>query len=196
MTAMTGVNRADRYAALSRLAANYPDLTPEERRGAAINYLFEVAELLTLEADGETIIAPLLDVIPFIADPEASPLFQERRSTFSAPSDAVLARACATIDVLMSAGHTAESAAQIVARQMVNARTSLPAEGGDARGWKRLLIWRERMLALKKPAAGWATYNDFVKSFEQIDRPALLRRAMDGRLWDIRRRVAEADAVS
>ncbi len=188
MTAMTGASRADRYENLSKLAKDYRSLRPHERRDAALHYLFEIAELLTLEADADDIVAPLLDVIPFIADPAASPLFQDRRNLSSAPSEAVLARAAATIDVLMSMGHTSESAGQIVARQLVNARAGLPSEGGDVRGWKRLLIWRERLQALKKPAAGWKVYSEFTRSVEAMARPEVVRRAQDGTLWDIRRR--------
>lgn len=194
MTAMTGATRADRYATLRRLAERYRTLQPHERRDAALDYMFEVAELLTLEADGDDIIAPLLDVIPFIADPAASPLFQDRRAVASAPSEAVLARAAATVDVLMSMGHTAEGAGQIVARQIVNARAGLPNEGGDVRGWRRLLIWRERLLALKKPAAGWQVYCEFGKTIEAMPRPEAVRRAQDGTLWDIRRRCDDAPA--
>ena len=193
MTAMTGASRADRYDSLRRLAQGYGTLQPHERRDAALHYLFEIAELLTLEAGNDEIVAPLLDVIPFIADPAASPLFQDRRSVSSAPSAAVLARAAGTIDALTTMGHTAESAGQLVARQLVNGRAGLPAEGGDVRGWKRLLIWRERLLALKKPAAGWKVYCEFTKALEAMPRPELVRRAQDGTLWDIRRR-SEADA--
>jgi hypothetical protein len=194
MTAMTGASRADRYENLSKLAADYRSLLPHERREAALHYLFEVAELLTLEADGDDIIAPLLDVIPFIADPAASPLFQDRRSVASAPSAAVLARAAVTIDVLMSMGHTAEGAGQIVARQLVNARAGLPSEGGDVRGWKRLLLWRERLLSLKKPAATWKVYGEFSKAVETAPRADVVRRAQDGTLWDIRK-PAVSDSV-
>ena len=193
MTAMTGASRADRYESLSKLARDYGTLQPLERRDAALHYLFEVAELLTLEAGNDEIVAPLLDVIPFIADPAASPLFQDRRNVSSAPSAAVLARAACTIDALMTMGHTAESAGQLVARQLVNARASLPAEGGDARGWKRLLIWRERLQALKKPAAGWKEYCEFTKTLEAMPRPELVRRAQAGTLWGIRRR-SDAEA--
>ncbi|MFN3867872.1 MAG: hypothetical protein ACK4MF_02265 [Hyphomicrobiaceae bacterium] len=192
MTSTMESVRAARLNKLLALSAEYREATPTQRRGAVLAYLFEVAELLTVEAGDDQIIAPLLDVLPYIADPTESPLFQERRQVISAPSDSVLARAAATIDVLVTTGLLPDAAAQVVARQMVGARAGLPAEGGDARGWKRLALWRERLQALKKPAGAWRAYTEFTKSIESMDRPELLRRANDGSLWDIRRQRAEA----
>lgn len=183
--------RAERYAQISAQAASYTSLAPTERRDAALAYLFDVAELLSVEVGDDAIIAPMLDVIPLVADPLESPLFQDRRSGNLPPSESVLARASATIDILVTAGYLPDAAAQIVARQLVNARAGLPAEGGDARGWKRLALWRERLLSLKKPAGAWRTYCAFTASLDGIERPELLRRALDGRLWDIRRERAE-----
>lgn len=192
MTSTIDAVRAARLNRLMELAADYGAAPPEDRRAAVLAYLFEVAELLTVEAGDDQIIAPLLDVLPYIADPTQSPLFQDRRQEISAPSESVLARAAATIDVLVSTGLLPDAAAQVVARQMVGARAGLPAEGGDARGWKRLALWRERLQALKKPAGAWRTYVEFTRIIEAMERPEVLRRANDGSLWDIRKQRAEA----
>ncbi|MBL8565779.1 MAG: hypothetical protein JNM89_08690 [Hyphomicrobiaceae bacterium] len=183
--------RAQRYAALIEQAIGYRSLPPAERRDAALAYLFDLAELISVEAGEDAIIAPLLDVIPFIADPTESPLFQDRRAGTTPPSESVLARASSTIDVLIAAGHLPDTAAQIVARQLVNARAGLPVEGGDARGWKRLAIWRDRLTSLKKPAGAWRTYSEFTKSLDKLDRAEVVRRALDGSLWDIRKQKSE-----
>ena len=70
----------------------------------------------------------------------------ERRKPSSPASDGVLARASGVIDVLIQAGCTGEQAAQKVARQMVAKGVCLPKQGGDARGWKRLFDWRDRLI--------------------------------------------------
>ncbi|MGD9785968.1 MAG: hypothetical protein AB7E80_08615 [Hyphomicrobiaceae bacterium] len=173
---------------IADLAAAYESAPLEERRAAALDYLFEVAELLSIEHGDEAIIAPLLDIIPYVADPSDSPLFDDRRNERSPPSVAVLTRAAVAIDVWQSMGHTADSAAQAVARQMVNARASLPSDGGDVRGWKRLLIWRDRLLQLKRPAEAWTDYVALTREIERMPRAQVVRRAQDGTLWDIRAR--------
>lgn len=186
MPITTPANAGQRFLGLKEQAVHYKALPPTERRNAAIAYLFDLAEAITLEAGDDAIIAPLLDVIPFLADPAASPLFQDRRSLNSPPSTQVLARAAATIDVLLTAGQTNDAAAQIVARQLVNAGASLPAEGGDVRGWKRLGLWRERLVTLKKPADAWRAYSEATAEVAAMERREALRRAQDGSLWNYR----------
>ncbi|MCB1520542.1 MAG: hypothetical protein KDJ37_08195 [Hyphomicrobiaceae bacterium] len=182
----------DKLAQIAALASDYTSCLHDERREVALAYLFEVAELLTAQHGDDAIIAPLLDIIPYVSDPTTSPLFADRRSERSSPSEAVLARAAVAIDVWQSMGHTADGAAQAVARQLVNSRASLPTEGGDVRGWKRLLIWRDRLVSLKKPAHAWQDYVALTKEIEKMNRPEVVRRANDGSLWDIRKRAAEA----
>lgn len=186
---------AERLARIETLAADYVKLDPSARRDTAIAYLFEVAELLSMKVGGEAVIAPLLEIIPFVADPVRSPLFCDRRLQRSVPSDAVLARCAAAIDVLISMGRTTDIAAQTVARQMVHAHTSLPDYGGDVRGWKRLILWRERLISLKKPAEAWDVYQEMLHDIACMDRREVVRRALDGTLWDERARRAEQAAA-
>jgi len=181
----------ERLARIEQLARKFVELPPVERRDVALAYLFEVAELLTIETGSEAIISPMLEIIPFVADPAERPLFSNRRTERSAPSNAVLARASAAIDVLVSMGRTTDVAAQTVARQMVNARASLPETGGDVRGWKRLSLWRERLINLKKPSDAWVIYEDTLVEFARMHRAEVVRRALDGSLWDVRARAAE-----
>lgn len=177
-----------RYQRIARLAEVYAAAPVDKRQDVALAYLYELAETLALEHDSEAIVWPLLDIIPYLADSTESPFFKERRGLTSVPSDAVLGRAAFAIDVWQTMGHTAEQAAQAVARQMINARAGLPAEGGDVRGWKRLLIWRERLVALKRPPEGWKSYQAATHEAEAMDRTEVVRRAQDATLWDVRAR--------
>lgn len=72
-------------------------------------------------------------------DPEASPVF---------------AVAAAYIAALTTITSTDESvAAQLLARRMVSLGYELPKRGGDTRGWKRLLLWRDRLERQQFPVA-------------------------------------------
>ncbi|MGA7457550.1 MAG: hypothetical protein WBW51_09590, partial [Methyloceanibacter sp.] len=59
------------------------------------------------------------------------------------PSVALLARVSALIDLLIKAGSGEAEAAQIIMRRLVAAGIPALKQGGDARGWKRLLEWRD-----------------------------------------------------
>ena len=55
------------------------------------------------------------------------------------PSDLLLARGAAVIDLLIKAGADENEAAQTVMRRLMAAGVPPPKQGGDARGWRRLL---------------------------------------------------------
>lgn len=173
--------------AIQMLARAYMELPPTERREAALTYLFEVGEILTNAAGSDDIVAPLLDIIPFIANCNERLGFEERRQSSTEPSATLLARVSIAMDALIGNGHTAEQAAQILARQLVRAGANLPSEGGDPRAWRRLLIWRERLLALKRPAEAWAAYQDQKSALASEPRSAVLAAVNDGSLWNQRR---------
>ncbi len=46
------------------------------------------------------------------------------------------------IDLLVKAGYGEAVAAQLIIRKLLAAGVAPPRQGGDARGWKRLLLWR------------------------------------------------------
>lgn len=184
MTDFSSSSREEQLARIAAAAQAFAAARRDMRRQAAIAYMFEIAELLTLEANGEAIIQPLLEVIPVIANPAECGPFDERRSATSEPSIAVLARASATIDVHVSMGKSADEAAQIVARQLINARSGLPGEGEDARGWKRLLYWHDRLIADKQPAEAWPIYQETGRELERMPRRDVVRAASEGRLWN------------
>lgn len=179
-------NREEQLARIAAAAAGFTNARRDMRRQAAIAYMFEIAEFLTLESNSEAIIQPLLEVIPFVANPAESGLFDERRSATSEPSISVLARASATIDVHVSMGKTLEEAAQTVARQLINARSGLPSEGDDARGWKRLLTWHTRLTTQMQPPEAWSIYQELARELERLPRRDVVRLASEGRLWNDR----------
>lgn len=158
----------------------------KERREKAVTYLFELADLMSASAGEDTVIAPLLDIIPFVANPIESSLFGERRANGSPASDTVLARAAVAVDVFAMLGHPQEEAAQIVARQLINGRVRLPDEGDDPRGWKRLLLWRDRLVSQRAPEASYEVYVSILRELERLPKNQVRALAYEGRLWNTR----------
>jgi len=61
----------------------------------------------------------------------------------SKPIFAVAAAYITALTTIMSVDES--TAAQSLARKLVSLGYELPKKGGDARGWKRLVIWRDRL---------------------------------------------------
>jgi hypothetical protein len=101
-------------------------------------------------------------------DPEASPAY---------------AVAAAYIAALTTITSTDESlVAQLLARKMVSLGYELPKRGGDTRGWKRLLLWRDRLERHQFPAAMTDVYKralEFARQdLDQLNFNAALQHAM------------------
>lgn len=107
-------------------------------------------------------------------------------------SDEIMARASALIDLLIRGGETSANAAQSVARQLIASGVALPEVGGDVRGWKRLLDWREHLLYGSRYNHVKSEYQRFKEELETIPTDQRLRRAVGERLWDRRRENREA----
>jgi hypothetical protein len=104
------------------------------------------------------------------------------------PSDMFLARVAATIDLLVKGGYDEAEAAQLITRRMLAAGVPPPEKGGDARGWKRLLVWRENLSHGIGSRDAKEEYRDFTREIETIPAPERLQRVLDERLWDRRRK--------
>lgn len=181
--------RPDLEQKLSRIldiAASYAREDRAQRRTLAIDYLLELGELIGELSDSEKIVAPLLDLIPFVAEAEAQLPFEERRTSSAKPSDALLVRAVTSVEILEDCSYSPEAAAQYVTRQLVRAGAALPQEGGDPRGWKRLLIWRDRLLHLRQHHPAWRLYQEFKTEIALMTHEAVVSAAIDGRIWDLR----------
>jgi hypothetical protein len=93
-------------------------------------------------ADAETI-GELLGVLH---SPDAAKALADERD-----QRPIYAVSAAYIDVLAITSDES-AAAQTLARKLVALGYELPKQGGDTRGWKRLLLWRDHLARGLKPA--------------------------------------------
>ena len=93
-------------------------------------------------ADAETI----GDLIGFLNSPQAAKALADERD-----HRPIYAVGAAYIDVLALTSDEA-GAAQTLARKLVALGYELPKQGGDTRGWKRLLLWRDQLVRGHMPA--------------------------------------------
>jgi len=92
-------------------------------------------------ADAETI----GDLMGFLASREAAKALADERD-----HQPIYAVSAAFIDVLAITSDEAP-AAQTLARKLVALGYELPKQGGDTRGWKRLLLWRDQLVRGHQP---------------------------------------------
>ena len=104
------------------------------------------------------------------------------------PSESLLARASAVIDLLIKAGSDEAEAAQIFMRRLMTAGIPPPQKGGDARGWRRLLEWRTDLGNGLVSEEARQEYLNFAREIEAIPANERARRVLDERLWDRRRK--------
>lgn len=113
---------------------------PADQTRWRVDYLAALERVLRGAGLGEPEIAPLRDIGEAVARHGDTPDHDD--------DDAWVqhyAKACAEIGYLILTGTEESEAAQRVARNLVARGVPLPAKGGDARGWKRLLIYRDRI---------------------------------------------------
>jgi hypothetical protein len=104
------------------------------------------------------------------------------------PSDKLLARLAAVIDLLVNGGYDEAEAAQLVTLEILAAGIPLPQQGSDARGWKRLLAWRADLNhGIGSPEAR-AEYCDFTRDIESIPTNERRKRVLVEQLWNRRRK--------
>jgi hypothetical protein len=104
------------------------------------------------------------------------------------PSDVLLARASAVIDLLIKAGYDENQSAQMVMRLLMATGVPAPVRGGDARGWKRLLEHRADFVHGVGSADALAEYQDFTREIEAIPAQERVKRVLEDQLWDRRRK--------
>lgn len=124
------------------------------------------------------------------AAPEKPAVEAERRKR-RPPSDALLARVSAVIDLLVKAGYDENEAAQAIMRRLVAVGVSPPVHGGDSRGWKRLLFWRSHLLHGSASSEARDEYGDFSQQIDQIPAAKRVETVLDENLWDRRRKVRQ-----
>jgi hypothetical protein len=122
---------------------------------------------------------------PEAREQPADPHRDRRRG--ASPSVVVLARAAAVIDLLVKAGYDESEAAQTIMRRMVAAGVPPPLRGGDARGWRRLLEWRNGIMHGVGSEEAKLEYQAFSREIDSIPANERVKRVLDERLWDRRR---------
>jgi hypothetical protein len=104
------------------------------------------------------------------------------------PSELLLARGAAVIDLLIKGGADESEAAQMVMRRLMAVGVPPPKQGGDARGWKRLLEWRTALGHRLVSNEAQREYQEFNREIETIPAEQRVARVLDERLWDRRRK--------
>src|SRR6185312_1588227 len=104
------------------------------------------------------------------------------------PSDLLLARGAALIDLLIKGGADESEAAQMVMRRLMAAGVPPPKQGGDARGWRRLLEWQTALDHQLVSNEAQTEYQEFSREIETIPPEHRVSRVLDERLWDRRRK--------
>jgi hypothetical protein len=143
-----------------------------------------------LAADGvsQDDLKPLADLEASLGRVKAGGASERDRRRSSAPSPTFLGRMAAVIDLLVKAGHDESEAAQIVMRKLIAAGVPAPTRGGDARGWKRLLEARVDIVHGFGSEAAQQEYREFTREIEAIPANERVKRVVDERLWDRRRK--------
>ncbi len=93
-------------------------------------------------SDAETI----GELLTFFHSPEAAMALADERD-----HRPIYAVSAAYIDLLAITSDEA-AAAQTIARKLMALGCELPKQGGDTRGWKRLLLWRDQLARGQMPA--------------------------------------------
>ena len=111
---------------------------------------------------------------------------EQRRA--SPPSATLLARASVLIDLLVKAGQDEPEAAQTAMRQLLAVGVPPPAQGGDSRGWRRLLEFRNTLLQGGGHEDAQYEYRTFARELDAIAPAERVSRVLEERIWDRRRR--------
>lgn len=142
----------------------------------------------TLEESGNAADAAMLgELVAFLYSPQAAKALADERD-----HRPIYAVAAAYIDVL-SAVSDESAAAQTLARKLVALGYDLPKQGGDTRGWKRLLLWRDNLARGLMPADMRETYERALKFVRKHPNTLDVKAAFDHALAEA---AAPADAPS
>jgi len=128
----------------------------------------------TLEEGGNTADAATLgELVAFLHSPQAAKALADERD-----HRPIYAIAAAYIDVL-SAVSDESAAAQTLARRLIALGYELPKQGGDTRGWKRLLLWRDNLARGLLPADMRETYERALKFARKHPNTVDLKATLD-----------------
>jgi hypothetical protein len=185
----------DRLGAALRALRQTHDHDSEDKAALGAKCLAVVVSQLAQDGLAQEDLQPLIDLEACLRDRRKTGGRQTEgregaanRRRGAAPSEAVLARVAAVIDVLVKAGYEEGEAAQTLMRRMLAVGVAAPLKGGDARGWKRLLGWRAGVShGLGSPEARHE-YQAFTQELEAIPASERIKRVLDEQLWDRRQK--------
>jgi hypothetical protein len=128
----------------------------------------------TLEGAGNVADAATVgELVAFLHSPQAAKALADERD-----HRPIYAVAAAYIDVLAITSDES-AAAQTLARKLVALGYDLPKQGGDTRGWKRLLVWRDNLARGLMPADMRETYQHALKFARKDPSGVDLKAALD-----------------
>jgi hypothetical protein len=173
--------------ALRRAEAH--DAKGEDKIALGVKCLRAVVAQLTEEGIPQEDLQPLIDLEQVLHRLKARTQGEvANRRKGRPPSDSLLARASAVIDLLIKAGHDESEAAQMVMRRLMAVGVPPPEKGGDARGWRRLLEYRNELSRGFGSKEAQLEYQDFTREIDAIPAQDRVRRVLDEQLWDRRRK--------
>lgn len=171
-------------------AGNSYDPAAGDKRPYWADYVESLVDYLRRHGMSERDLTPLTDLEQALrfgieVEDEYEDVMDAR--TGNAPaSDAILARACAVIDLLVAEGKSDDEAAQIVTRKLILAGVNPPDTGGDSRGWKRLVRWRQKLREGSIKPGVMKEHQRFLEAVSEIPNRDRLNRVFTERLWDRR----------
>jgi hypothetical protein len=103
------------------------------------------------------------------------------------PSDGLLARVCAVIDLLIASGLGEEVAAQAMAQRMIAAGIPLPQDGGDENWWECILAFRTAFRDGVATDEALKEYRNVVAAINSIPPCERVECVLENELWNRRR---------
>jgi hypothetical protein len=117
--------------------------------------------------------ATIGELVAFLHSPHAAKALADERD-----HRPIYAVAAAYIDALTAVSDES-AAAQTLARKLIVLGYDLPKQGGDTRGWKRLLLWRDNLARGLMPADMRETYQRALKFARRHPTTVDLKAALD-----------------
>ena len=163
-------------------------MTELAAEGVPPDDLKPLADLETLISSSTAAPAPPVAAPPVPPAPKPGLAERQRdRRRQAPPSNTLLARSAAIIDLLVKDGQGEEKAAQTVMRHLMVAGVPAPTRGGDSRGWRRLLEFRNTLAHGGGPEDARVEYAAFTRELDEIAPGERVNTALTERLWDRRR---------
>ena len=125
------------------------------------------------EAGNAADAATIGELVAFLHSPQAAKALADERD-----HRPIYAVAAAYIDALAAVSDES-AAAQTLARKLIALGYDLPKQGGDTRGWKRLLLWRDNLARGLMPADMRETYQRALKFARKHPTAVDVKAALD-----------------